>query len=219
MIEHSDNVFTFLAALSGPLCVCVVIGLGLWIYRDPIGKLVSSLRSVRGPAGLRADFAEQIAGQQKEAPATAAALSPPAGAPVGNVQAPITDFSKPTREVLVEAVKSYGDISNMMGNIDRELALYFMVSFVCESTYRLIFGTQLALMRQLCVGPADTATALAYYNDSAQQGNLQSFNEWIGFLTTSQLVSENNGIYSIGQSGEVFLKFVAREKYPLNKVW
>ncbi len=84
-----------------------------------------------------------------------------------------------------------------------------------ERTYRLIFGSQLSLLRALNVGPPQTDSEMRSFYERAKRKNPKfygsySYEEWRGFLLNQTLIAhvEDRDAYRISGRGRDLLEWI-----------
>ncbi|HEX3457717.1 MAG TPA: hypothetical protein VHR97_07150 [Candidatus Baltobacteraceae bacterium] len=98
------------------------------------------------------------------------------------------------------------------------LARYWAASWGLEHTYWVIFGTQLQIVQKANTGSVTTAFVQEQYNKSAALGNNQSFEQYLGFLTSSQLLKQGTGdTFVITITGRQLLMYITLQGYTLLK--
>jgi hypothetical protein len=91
-----------------------------------------------------------------------------------------------------------------------------------ERAYLSIWGSQLGALQalnSLGVAGADVALLRPWYEQSAardpQAGFAYTFDQWVGFLESHQLVLKREGHVQISLEGREFLKYILHQGYPL----
>jgi hypothetical protein len=87
--------------------------------------------------------------------------------------------------------------------------------FIAEQTYRLIFGSQLAMVEHLNLyGPTPKAKLLELFYDPAAANFPEPYakispDRWLRFPVTSGLMASQDGeLYTITQTGKAFLEWI-----------
>ena len=106
----------------------------------------------------------------------------------------VADDSKlpaPPREY-IEALERALRLGDDLDTTRAELLRYY-TGWRFEQTYRFIYGSQLMLLWALAeLTPfTDKKTVEAAYNTSKQQGNAQTFDQWLGFLASAGFIAVN----------------------------
>lgn len=93
-----------------------------------------------------------------------------------------------------------------------------------ESLYRVIFGSQITVLKEANTGAGisfDAAKAL-YASVSSQHPELfsgYSYSDYIGFMLTQLLVLESNGAYRSTIRGQTFLEWMVRSQLTDRKAF
>jgi hypothetical protein len=230
-----DDVYTVLASLGGPLFITVAVVVVACIFREPINKALARINSVSGAgvalgfSGMQQDAtaapslvsAAQVA-DRAETPGAATAENDSSVLPTvagGGEVIPLLPGIFPTQYVIDSLMpKTAPDLRT----VDRSTALSFFwyVAWNLERVYRIIHGTQIALILRANLGAVTRAEAMKLYESSVAAGNKgQSFDQWIGFPISQVLIAEVNGGYAVGVAGKMFLDYVRKEGYPTEKPW
>jgi hypothetical protein len=192
------------------------------LFRKPLTGLLSRLQILKaGREGFSLDA---------NPPATelqAQSSSPDAGKDLQQAMDITVPASVREREEAIRVVlrNLTGPESQKINVLVRNLAVY-QAMYCAEMIYRTIFGSQIALLRQLNLTSAKTpADVKSYYYEiaKAQFPALYadySFEQWVGYLTSWKLIAvTDGGRFSITEGGREFLKWMTDARATEDKAF
>jgi hypothetical protein len=226
MSERMTGIVDLISALAWPS----VVGGGLWYYRNDIKTALKRVTEV-GPTGAKFGLPEQ---QIPSSPSTVAAQELP-------VPKPDAVAPKPDLRTFIEQIKSFispDQLEPVLQGLRTELpaivgtnpsdqveALTYLAASLSvqlshERNYNFIFGSQLHLLGRANVAPVAPEVANSIY-EQAKAANpvygTYTFDQWIGFLIQSGLLTHDAGGYAITNLGRGFLKYLVDMRKPLFK--
>lgn len=200
-------------ALAWP-AVALILGLvAIFVFRGPLSRFLDRAKKI-GKTGIEA------AGPEQE---TRSEIKP----------SPADEFMRLfDNELLVQREQWIrGQLETRLGGdqTERERVLIRVIAASSivqqfETAYRFIWGSQLGVLEFLnTVGasglPKDVLTT--FYNQAAAREPSwyaeYTFDQWLGFLQSSQLITMRNDQVLITIEGREFLKFVLHQGYSLYK--
>jgi hypothetical protein len=187
----------YIDVLIWPLVVAGVVTLLVLRFRVEIAALIGRIRSASGPLGIAFQMGEQQTAEAEEGPAVVAFLS----GLLAHKENEIT-------QRIVEATK-----------LTQQLALY-QIYYFFERTYRVIFGTQIALLQRLSLATngADLSEIIPLYEDNVRLMRLAlptydyPLASYLGFLQASELITVHEGRHYITEPGRTFLQWMNAER-------
>jgi hypothetical protein len=196
-MEQARLAREYLDTLAWPIVVLALVLVFLSWFRPQIAELIRNIRALRGPGGTGVDVAPSQPSGSAETPPTPPELSAAIAQKEGEL------------EQLQQSAQSL-----------RQQATLYGLYWSYEKTYRLIFGTQIALLQQLnlmAAAGADFQFVSSFHSQHLQQ--VRVFNprydypvtSYIGFLQTFNLVHEQGGRYYITDVGRGFLQWMILE--------
>jgi hypothetical protein len=102
-------------------------------------------------------------------------------------------------------------------NALQRAARYWAIAWNLEHNYRLIFGTQLSVLRAANTAPVPKSFVEQQYRASVALGNKQqTFDQYVGFLISSLFLkpAEDGQTYSIRLAGRMLLLYIPMQGYP-----
>lgn len=106
----------------------------------------------------------------------------------------------------------------------RNLA-YNQAVAAAETLYRLIFGSQISLLKSLNTGPVKTDTEMREFYERAKRKfrkfyDNYSYEDWRGFLLHQGVIAHNSeqDVYGINRNGRDFLAWIAASGLSENKI-
>lgn len=97
--------------------------------------------------------------------------------------------------------------------------------FECEKIYRIIYGTQIALLEELADGlPITIKDAQEFYHYALKKRHIKDFPPfftWIKFLEKNNLIiryAEKNPFFVLDDKGGAFLKYIKDNSYDLKRM-
>lgn len=95
---------------------------------------------------------------------------------------------------------------------------YYEILYHFEKTYRLIFGSQLNILRILKNGPIADSLFQSIHRRTPL-ADVYSFNNYMNFLLNSYLIKKRpaDNKYELTLLGFYFLQYLEKNKIPLNK--
>jgi hypothetical protein len=213
-----------------PIAAALLI-LGLFCIR-PFFAWLNRVKSVRhGDTSLelsarvaeqQANSATTVSGEGLLATSAAVITSSGSSPPVPSADAARGDILRNlgVSPLVIERERAiFRDLNNVQDGekinlLVRHLAIASMF-LIAEQTYRLIFGSQLAMVEYLNLyGPTPKAKLLALFYDPAAAKFPEAYANipaagWLQFPVTSGLmVSQNDDQYAITQTGKAFLEWI-----------
>ena len=226
-MEVAELTLDFIAAMKWPVMIVALVGFLVWQYHDLLGTLVKGLsertETLTTPVGSATFATNQQADAAPEAPvapptseqraSTAAGLGAEddPGAPPASERPAST-----TASLEAELVSLRSERDGLAESFQRaNHALY------AEQVYRLIFGSQVELLRALNNAPVglganDLQKFYAAYLRGASRVTW-TFNEYIAFPIRAELVEQpdpNTNHYVIAPNGRYFLSYVVEQGLP-----
>ena len=214
-MEWARLVKDYLDVILWPfLSVTALVGAFLWLFRAQIGSLVNRINRIDLPGGGGISAAPP---HQPDEPSQA----PPGGEPPAPGEPPPaepTAIANDNRVVDEAAIKQ---VNESWAEVVRWYEYYYFY----ERTYRLIYGSQIALLEHLkALGPGggNESALLIYHSSHLQQARAfdPSYNypweSFIGYLIVSNLVQRQTQLplYHITDLGLSFLAWGLAEKVP-----
>lgn len=200
-----------------------VFGLGvtaLYVYRAPVGSLLSRLTKVKAP-GIEAEASDQT---QAQAEAQATKTHPEPAELVAVMQAGGDSFAS---KLLVEVAKSIlrdpivtstpsGDAREQL--LARHLASSQIALFF-ERVYQYIFGSQIQALRLANGGLGVSITELrSLYGKSFSESEIP-FERWLQYIHGyAEMISIDGDRAHITERGQEFLKYLVQMRYT-DKPW
>jgi hypothetical protein len=193
------------------------------IFRKQIAEQIGKIKGFSA-AGVSADLAnaqESVSGTELSATiaATANIAATSSGVTPGGREAPSVTFPgiMGTAHAVGETAKLLGPDANNDAPMER-LARYWALAWNMEHTYWLIFGTQLKVVQNANAAPVEKSFIQEQYRASVRLGNKQTFEQYVGFLTTSLLLKPSeNDTYSILIAGRMLLLYITVQGYTGQK--
>jgi hypothetical protein len=186
----------------GPHALWIALIVFLVIYlREPVGELMRRLNRAATPIGTL----EMEPGAQEKtgagAEAAPAITGPLKWIPGSTPPAVVTPLMRP----YISGAKARND--------EADLALFWMIDYMFEWTYRVIWGSQLDLLRQVDArGTITKADAENFYAQSKSKGNkAQTFDQYITFLTTQGLLAGTADGYAKTALTNQFLMYLTSQ--------
>jgi hypothetical protein len=193
-----------------PLAVVTLGIVGILVFRRPLGRLIDRTRRITR-TGLETDAPPQ----ELETSSAAEEL-----------QRLFDNALLVQRETLIRDQLerlAFREATDRERFLIRLLAAS-VIAQQFERAYLLIWGSQLGALQGLnTLGAegADVALLKPWYEQSAardpQAGLKLSFDQWVGFLETHQLVSRSARRVQITLEGREFLKYILHLGYPLHR--
>lgn len=198
--------------LAWPVAV-VVLGLAaMLIFRRPLARFLERAEEM-GPKGIRAG--------SPSAQAVGTAVQP---SPADELLRSFDNALLVQRETYIRTELLRLNITDMT---ERERVLIRLLAAVAilsgfERAYSLIWGSQLGVLQFLNSAGAVAADVLEpWYNLSATMNpdfyRNYTFDQWLGFLQASLLVTRAGETVSITLEGREFLKYLIHQGYSLSK--
>jgi hypothetical protein len=194
-----------LIALKWPLTVVVIVGIIIFALRSAIARLVDRISEVDwGTRKVRAGGTPQ---QSNTLPEPGAAPPQLLGDPA--VEAAVVHIR---REMQLERIPDPAERERRLLQLTAQASL----SWLCERTYRMIFGSQIRALQSMNVtGPVPREVVQVDY-DIAARGNSElydryPFDSWFGFLTGSGLIVVQDDLVHITDFGRVFLVYMVQQ--------
>jgi hypothetical protein len=189
--------------IAWPLAAVSAFLIFLLLFRGPIAALIQRVRSIKrdgietGPITPQSEAPNPDAADALMRSFESPMLLEAEKAIRGELKRRGLDCSPPAVDVLI-----------------RHLARAQMQA-AFESLYRVVFGSQLALLREANtgVGISFEAAKALYVSVSAQNPEFfkgYSYSDYIGFMLNQQLVLESNGAYRSTIRGQTFLEWMVR---------
>jgi hypothetical protein len=199
--------------LAWPLVVLLLGGWIAYLIRTSLNRLVD-----RAKINYRGKGIEATTGAQQES-----------ASPQPSLRIADSFFDHTLLAIYRKEIAEAIEKSNLEGEAkQRELldfsAAIWIISYF-ERSYLSIYGSQLAALRGLNSGGLEglSVEQLRSFFDIAASLHAEfytniSFEQWIGFLERSQLVTHlSNGNIGISINGRSFLKYLINQGYPLSK--
>jgi hypothetical protein len=206
----------------------IVALVGLLLFRQPLGKLIGRIRR----AGLTGVEAEPEVSQQ-EAPSIkeqiAEGLRQTTGGNALTLPAP-TPLIKFVEGNITETLKQRG-LDNLSTDDQKRLFIreYALLTIKAhfEQIGRLIFGTQILLLKRLQVdGPIGRQAAMAIFRKHVRRlrdaaiSRPANFDAWIDYLIQTDLIRVNDqDCYTLQPLGEDFLLFAKASNLTEETRW
>lgn len=201
----------------------------------------TSLEATSGAATEQSDKADLAKTGLLSAPIAEAAIDAPAGGATGLALVSATkeadaaarrgmiDFGKNIPSVQIREDLIHAHLERMRFELNteetteiliRNLA-YSQAVTVAERLYRLIFGSQISLLKSLNVGPAQTDAEMMRFYQKARKRYPKFYGEypyenWRDFLLSQGVLvfDPEKGVYGINQPGRDFLTWIASQGLP-----
>ena len=238
-------IITLIPHLLGWPVAAVVLGL---IFKSQVSTLLARLKNLSAKHGSTSlDIETVLAADQKVEKGDASApgsLSPSLAAVT--VDAPtaalaVVDTTEPVDEAARQAMIDFGKGNEVVQAREADIRTHLMqmhfdfnavettdilirnlafTQFVASSerTYRLIFGSQLSLLRALNAGAPKTDTEMQSFYERAQKRNPKfygsyPYEDWRNFLLSQSLIAgdEDRDVYGISGIGRSFLGWITSQ--------
>jgi hypothetical protein len=203
--DYSDRLLA--KALAWP----VVVGGGLWYFRETIIANLPRVTRV-GPVTLDPPPPQIL-------PVIADSTSNEA---IKRVEALVPPELLAEARKLIEASVPRNAQGEKIAEVQYLTTLAATITLVAlfEKAYGTIWGSQLQLLQSLNSSPQSVERSKTFYERAAQDSPAAyqhySFEQWIGFLIESVLITKSNdGQFAITLRGRGFLRFVVDIGYPL----
>jgi hypothetical protein len=191
----------------------VVVIFFLCRFAPQIAELITRIRKV-GPTGARAFRRNEKQSVEQQTTAVSVAQS---------TQRLLKAFNPPAVLQREEAIRSslraerLDDQSDTANVLIHHLA-HVQVAWHCEYIYRLIFGSQIALLKALNTsGPVSETDSVTLYKSIAQPDFPIDHTWYFSFLLAQGLVRNENGSFVITDLGNDFLQWLVKASVPENK--
>jgi len=195
-----------------PLTALVAFAVFILLFRAPIVNVIQRIRSIKKDGIETGPISSQ---SEVPAPKDAEAL--------------LRTFESP---MLLEAEESVRSELKRRGLDCSPPAVEVLVRHLVraqiqaafEQVYRLIFGSQIALLKEANtnLGISFEAAKAVYAAAGAQHPELLqtiSYQDYIGFMLNQKLVLESNGSYRSTVRGQTFLEWLVRNQLPEKKAF
>jgi hypothetical protein len=225
--EKIDAFIKFLSVVAWP---AVILWLA-WYLRDEI-KRVANRTIEAGLSGFKfaAPQPEQIPSPPKEGVA-ATSPQPPSqtaggdriGPFIANIRGHLSpEQVEPAAQIVrAELDKTFGSdpADQVEGLVYAVASLNIQLSH--ERNYNLIYGSQLRLMEQMIGGGISVEVARRLYEEAKaafeEVYRNYTFEQWIGFLVRSGLISVQDANYVLTPYGRGLLRYILDRQLPPNK--
>jgi hypothetical protein len=199
-------VTALLIAFKWPIAVVAVVTLILFALRGSITRLVDRIHEVDwGHRRVRAGTVQQQQPEELPTPGT----TPP--------ELP----GDPAVDAAIAYVRTELQLDRIPDAAERERRLVQVtaqasLSWLCERTYRTIFGSQIRGLESLNVAGPQSREVVRVDYDIAAGGNpglydQYPFESWFGYLTGSHLVVEQDGLVHITHFGRLLLIYMVQQ--------
>lgn len=183
------------------------------VFRKPLSGFLERARRI-GPTGIDADAAPQD---------VKASVKPSVAEELQKV------FDNALLVQRESQLRTELDRINFKDASEREkflirLLIVLAISQTFERTYFRIWGSQLGALHYLNTAGltgADLSLIRKIYDQASTREPTRyekySFDQWLGFLQSSQLIVRKDNLISISLEGREFLKYLLQQGYPLYK--
>ena len=197
-MDQARLALDYLDVVIWPLLVAAVVWLLVTKFRAEFAALIGRIKSLSSPLGT-VQMTEQQTAEPEGIPAVVAFLS--------NI------LARKEEEIVQHKLVT----TNVAVELERYRLGYFF-----ERTYRVIYGTQINLLRYLSYTGGASADELSHFNEEhlrLMRAAWPAYNyapaSYLGFLQSSSLITVQDGKYSITELGRSFLQWMAAEVlYP-----
>jgi hypothetical protein len=231
-VSPDDKIKAFIEILKIVAWPALLLWL-VWYLRDEVKRVATRITEL-GLTGAK--FAppppEQVPSRPQEGvfPTSSGSQLAPGGDRVQQFIAGVRGYlsdeqvEPAVQKVRAELISTFG--ANPSDQV--EGLLYVVASLNIQIThernYNAIYGSQLRLMEQMipAVGVSADAAHKAFEEAKAAWPDAYrvfTFEQWIGFLTTTGLVSTEGANYVLTPYGRGFLKYIVDKRYSPNKIF
>lgn len=187
-----------LKVIAWPITLLIIV----WVFAKEIKELINDIRLSFTFGDKKVEIAHDKAEELKQQQ---------------------TDVDASEIEKLRTENKKHSDIEKRLLELQENTARTkdtFFIGFHFEKTYRLIFGSQLMILKLMYQHNKmlDVLTRAIYGNTS--WANTYPYNQYIGFLINSGLITpldSNDNSYSILPVGRAFIDYLSNNNIPLDK--
>jgi len=191
----TDQIVNFLRILAWPLVVLYVLNR----FHIEISNLINRVKSITGPGGIGVETAEE----QRKVEET-------------------EKVEKLSKEL--EDVRNINTRLQELADVTKKSAQDYQLLYHFEKTYRLIFGSQLQILKDLEQSSEgqELAFPLLRYRASGWYEKGYALSDYMNFLINSGLVEFTSGprstiIYKITTMGRLFLLYLVANSMFLEK--
>lgn len=208
--EISFDIIHLLDVLKWPLLILIII----LIFRKEIINLINRLTKLKY-GGTSVEAQQQLVNENQE------------NKKKSTVDKVLGLYKEETTNFFQDFVKQDTDIEKLGTEkekvqrlINYSITLYIEKEF--EKLYNLIFGSQIMILQQLNTGSKEDLTSLiSYYNLAVEQNpkffGTYSYENYMGFLISYQLISKEGEQIKITFLGIDFLKYMTETGKNFNK--
>lgn len=223
-----------LSFLTWPLVGLVLGVLALVLFRQPLSRFLDRAQKI-GTTGIEASPLRQEAGEVKPSIADKL-LETYANVPQkpGEVKSsPANEFLKVFDNALLvkreDQIREELKKRNIQGADRERVLLRFLAALVLvgefDRVYVLIWGSQIGALQEVNAAGANGINIerlqAAWYEDAAKREpetyRQYSFDQWLGFLVESSLITRDAQKVTIRPEGREFLRYVIERGYSIFK--
>jgi hypothetical protein len=203
-----------LQSLAWPLAVVILGMYGIYVFRRPIEGLMDRTQQIKA-AGVEALTSAQVSHQQTERV---------------RIDEVLKAYDSPMLRIREDEIVQQLNALKLSGPQERERVLVrhlatLLIAMDFDSKYRAIFGSQLLVLEQLNTrseGATPQEIKPIYDQAAARSPDVYegfSFDQWVAFLSHSQLVREESDRVYLTVAGREFLKYVVDRGYTFAKLY
>jgi hypothetical protein len=223
-----DAFIKILTIVVWPIVVVIILVWLVWYLRDELKRIVNRTTEA-GLSGFKfAPPSEQLPSPPKEGvAATSATLQPSGRDRVREFIAGLRGFFAEQIEPAAQKVRNELDQTFGTNPSDQIEGLVYAVAslnvqLTHERHFYVIYGSQLRLMEQMIGGGVSTDVTRKLYEEAkaafSEAYRNYTFEQWIGFLVGSGLVTVGQGgNYILTPYGRGLLKYIVDRQLPTNK--
>lgn len=192
-----------------------IVGGFLIYFRKNIGGLVDRITLVKGPGGteIRVEQQQRAEGQKE-------GIGKISKEDVKNdLQSQIEEIKKQYEDQLSKEKKASTDKDQIINHLLEQLS-FKSLQLEFEQIYRLIFGSQIDLLKRLKASPyfkEPTGNTILFFVLTQRIFPIftnWTFNQYLNFLFTTNLIYFANDCYFITDRGKAFLAYIEILNYP-----
>lgn len=221
--------------LSWPVAAVILA----WIFKTPLKSLIDRIDLFKGPAGIEVSTPLDSATKQlktEKASPTDGQLTVPGDQSQPNLPLPediaakrrlVESYGGDEKPVLLQIAQIESSLKDLQYSFDSENTVHLLIRQLAvvqllhhaECVYRLIFGSQIALMRKLNEsGPQPESVVRPFYERARTESPVfygdYTFENWIAFLIGQQVVVLQNSNYGLTWFGQEFLGWLVFQSVP-----
>jgi hypothetical protein len=220
----------YLAYSAVVLIICLV---AMRMFKPQIASLIDRTKKI-GPTGLDASgiASQQLAVKSDSTVTEDLVLEqlPSESKSFEEFQKNMAPFRFPTMIRKAEELKSNLDLESLSADQLKEIATqvgaFLLMASEFENIYTLIVGSQINTLHDLNTVYAigrPIATVKAFYDKAfaaaPEAYQAFSFEQWLHFLQSNNLIAVESGIAKISDEGRDFLRYLIQTGKPLNKAY